>query len=98
MIRMGTAIVQTFWLDPLKNKGFSVSTCLSCESWAYAERFSKRLPVAVDDDRVCCAGCAHFERLDRPHMGRCAAGKGRHWLWDTDRRECKDFEAAGALN
>jgi hypothetical protein len=23
-----------FWLDPLKNKGFSVSTCLSCESWA----------------------------------------------------------------
>src|SRR5437764_5127530 len=34
---------------------------------AYAERFSKRLPVAVDDDRVWCAGCAHFERLDRPH-------------------------------
>jgi hypothetical protein len=26
-------VVQTFWLDPLKNKGFSVPTCLSCESW-----------------------------------------------------------------
>jgi tubulysin polyketide synthase-like protein len=35
---------------------------------AYAERFSKRPPVAVDNDRVRCADCAHFERIDRPHV------------------------------
>jgi hypothetical protein len=43
---------------------------------------------------VRCGDCQHFERVDRPHMGRCAKGHGRHWLWDTDRRECADFEAA----
>jgi hypothetical protein len=43
---------------------------------------------------VRCGDCQHFERVDRPHMGRCAKGHGRYWLWDTDRRECADFEAA----
>jgi hypothetical protein len=40
---------------------------------------------------VRCGNCQHFERMDHPHTGRCAAGNGRHWLWDTDRRLCKDF-------
>jgi hypothetical protein len=44
--------------------------------------------------RVRCADCAHLKRVDRPHMGRCAKGHGRHWLWDTDKRQCADFEAA----
>ncbi|MDQ3960021.1 MAG: hypothetical protein M3255_07005 [Pseudomonadota bacterium] len=43
---------------------------------------------------VRCGDCQHFERIDHPHMGRCAAGNGRYWLWDTDKRQCEDFEAA----
>jgi hypothetical protein len=61
---------------------------------AYAERFSKRLPTPPAGALVRCADCAHFERIDHPHTGRCAQGYGRHWLWDTDRRRCNDFEAA----
>jgi hypothetical protein len=62
---------------------------------AYAERFSKRLaPAAVDNDRVRCGDCQHFQRIDHSHTGRCARGHGRHWLWDTDKRQCEDFEAA----
>jgi hypothetical protein len=49
-------------------------------------RFSKRPLRAVDLPRVRCADCAHFERADHPHMGRCAQGHGRYWL--------EDFEAA----
>jgi hypothetical protein len=40
---------------------------------------------------VRCGDCQHFQRIDHPHMGRCTQGHGRHWLWDTDRRECADF-------
>jgi hypothetical protein len=61
---------------------------------AYAELFSKRLPTPPAGALVRCADCSHFERVDRPHMGRCAQGHGRHWLWDTDKRQCEDFEAA----
>jgi hypothetical protein len=43
---------------------------------------------------VRCGDCQHFQRIDYPHTGRCAQEHGRHWLWDTDRRECEDFEAA----
>ena len=70
--------------------GFIPVECLR----AYAERFSKRLPPPPAGALVRCADCAHFERIDHPHMGRCAQGHGRYWLWDTDRRECADFEAA----
>jgi hypothetical protein len=59
------------------------------------------MPTPVERDRpetpitrVRCGDCQHFERVDRPRMGRRAKGHGRHWLWDTDRRECADFEAA----
>jgi hypothetical protein len=52
------------------------------------ERAQPGPPIA----RVRCADCAHFERVDRPHMGRCAKGHSRHWLWDTDRRRCNDFD------
>jgi hypothetical protein len=61
---------------------------------AYAESFAKRLPPPPAGAPVCCADCAHFERMDHPHMGGCAQGHGRHWLWDTDKRQCEDFEAA----
>jgi hypothetical protein len=44
--------------------------------------------------RVLCANCAHLKRIDRPHIGRCAKGHGRYWLWDTDKKQCEDFEAA----
>jgi hypothetical protein len=43
---------------------------------AYAERFSKRLPTPPAGTLVRCADCAHFERIDHPHMGRCAQGHG----------------------
>ena len=43
---------------------------------------------------VRCGDCQHFDRIDHPHTGRCAAGNGRYWLWDTDTRQCEDFEAA----
>jgi hypothetical protein len=59
---------------------------------AYAESFAKRLPPPPTDALVCCADCVHFERIDRPHIGRCAQGHGRHYLWDTDRRRCNDFD------
>ena len=58
---------------------------------AYAERFSKRLPTPPAGALVCCADCAHFERIDHPHTGKCAQGHGWHWLWDTDQRQCEDF-------
>ena len=50
-----------------------------------------RNPVPLDLTLVCCGDCQHFERIDHPHTGRCAAGNGRYWLWDTDRRRCNDF-------
>jgi hypothetical protein len=64
---------------------------------AYAERFSKRLPTPPAGALVCCGDCQHFQRIDHPHIGRCAKGHGRHWLWDTDRRRCNNFlrEPAG---
>jgi PAS domain-containing protein len=43
---------------------------------------------------VRCGDCQHFQRIDHPHTGRCAQGHGRYWLWDTDKRQCEDFEAA----
>ena len=61
---------------------------------SYAERFSKRLPTPPAGALVRCDDCQHFERIDHPHTGRCAQGHGRHWLWDTDKRQCEDFEAA----
>jgi hypothetical protein len=70
--------------------GFILVECLR----AYAEIFSKRLPTPLAGALVCCADCAHFERIDYPHLGRCAQGHGWHWLWDTDQRQCEDFEAA----
>jgi hypothetical protein len=60
---------------------------------AYAGRFSKRLSTPPAGALVCCADCAHFERIDHPHTGRCAAGNGRHWLWGTDKRQCEDWLA-----
>ena len=63
---------------------------------AYAGVFSKQLPPPPVAALVRCADCAHFERLDHPHTGRCAQEHGRHWLWDTDRRVCEDFGAASA--
>jgi hypothetical protein len=62
---------------------------------AYAERFSKRPPTPPAGALVRCGDCQHFQRIDHPHTGRCAQGHGRHWLWDTDKRQCEDFEAAG---
>jgi hypothetical protein len=61
---------------------------------AYAERFLKRLPAPPAGTLVRCADCAHFERIDHPHAGRCAQGHGWYYLWDTDQRQCEDFEAA----
>jgi hypothetical protein len=49
---------------------------------------------AISVNTVRCGDCQHFQRTDHPHIGRCAKGHGRHWLWDTDGRECADFEAA----
>jgi hypothetical protein len=48
-------------------------------------------------ETVRCGDCQHFQRIDHPHMGKCAQGHGRYWLWDTDRRRCNDFlrESAG---
>lgn len=63
---------------------------------AYAESLAKRLPPPPADAWVCCADCAHFERIDHPHTGRCAQGHGRHWLWDTDQRQCEDWLAEPA--
>jgi hypothetical protein len=48
----------------------------------------------VTTPAVICGDCQHFQRIDHPHLGRCAQGHGRYWLWDTDKRPCEDFEAA----
>jgi hypothetical protein len=53
---------------------------------AYAGRFSKRLSTPPAGALVRCADCAHFERVDHPHTGRCAQGHSRYWLWDTGTR------------
>jgi hypothetical protein len=45
-------------------------------------------------ETVRCGDCQHFQRIDHPHTGKCTQGHGRHWLWDTDQRQCEDFEAA----
>ena len=45
---------------------------------------------------VRCGDCQHFQRMDHPHTGRCAKGHGRHWLWNTDQRQCKDWLAEPA--
>jgi hypothetical protein len=52
---------------------------------------SRRAPVTTPP--VVCGDCQHFGRIDHPHAGRCAKGHGRHYLWDTDKRQCEDFEA-----
>jgi hypothetical protein len=40
---------------------------------------------------VFCRDCAHFERLEHPHLGRCTKGRpgGAVGLWDTDERYCE---------
>ena len=43
---------------------------------------------------VQCGDCQCFERAAHPPMGRCAKGHGRYWLWDSDKRQCEDFEEA----
>jgi hypothetical protein len=43
---------------------------------------------------VVCGDCQYFQRIDHPHTGRCAKGHGRYYVWDTDKRQCEDFEAA----
>ncbi|QBQ56295.1 hypothetical protein [Nitrosococcus wardiae] len=42
---------------------------------------------------VCCGDCAHFQRIDHPHMGHCVQGEpeGIAGLWDTDRRHCERY-------
>ncbi|QBQ56114.1 hypothetical protein [Nitrosococcus wardiae] len=42
---------------------------------------------------VRCGGCAHFQRIDHPHLGHCAQGEpeGISGLWDTDRRHCERY-------
>jgi hypothetical protein len=62
---------------------------------AFGATFEKENPGenARSVNTVRCGDCQHFQRIDHPHMGRCAAGNGRHWLWDTDKRQCEDFEA-----
>ena len=39
---------------------------------------------------VHCSDCAHFERIDHPHLGHCAKGEPEAiaGLWDIDRRYC----------
>ena len=48
---------------------------------------------------VRCISCVHFRRPGyHPHLGSCAAGlppDGAAGLWDTDRRLCTSFSAAG---
>lgn len=58
---------------------------------AYAQLFSRRRPPPPAAEGVRCADCQHFERIDHPHMGRCAQGHGRFFLWDSDEHACEDF-------
>ena len=51
---------------------------------------------AISVNTVRCGDCQHFQRIDHPHMGQCAQGHGRHWLWDTDQRQCEDWLAEPA--
>jgi hypothetical protein len=51
--------------------------------------------VPVNTPAVICGDCQHFQRIDHPHMGGCAKGHGRYYLWDTDRRRCNDFDEKG---
>lgn len=40
---------------------------------------------------VCCAGCAHFTRINHLHLGHCSKGEPEAiaGLWDTEQRRCK---------
>ncbi len=39
---------------------------------------------------VRCSDCAHYRRIDHPHLGHCAVGQPEApaGLWDNDRRHC----------
>ncbi len=40
-----------------------------------------------------CADCLHFNRIDHPHLGHCAAGEPEPiaGLWDADPRYCRSY-------
>jgi hypothetical protein len=49
-------------------------------------------PVTLNHPNT-CGECAHFERIDHPHLGHCAKGEPEAiaGLWDTDRRYCDRY-------
>ncbi len=44
---------------------------------------------------VRCGDCAHFERIDHPHLGHCAKGEPEviAGLWDTEQRACSQWQS-----
>ena len=67
------------------------------EARAYFLRRSKEVPKP-DPSRVThCGDCAHFERIEHPHLGHCAKGEPEAiaGLWDSDRRYCEQYQAMG---
>lgn len=64
------------------------------EARVYVLKRSGEAPKSATDNRpMTCGGCIHFERIDHPHLGRCAMGEPEAiaGLWDTDQRYCESF-------
>ncbi|MCF6355960.1 MAG: hypothetical protein L3J26_12810 [Candidatus Polarisedimenticolaceae bacterium] len=56
--------------------------------WCWNRANNRPIPRALS---VCCAGCAHFTRIDHPHLGHCSKGEPEAiaGLWDTEQRHCE---------
>ena len=61
--------------------------------WYVLNRSEEVQKPATDNRPMSCDGCIHFERIDHPHLGRCAMGEPEAiaGLWDTDQRYCESF-------
>jgi len=64
---------------------------------AYCLRRSEEVPKSNLWRVTYCGECAHFERIDHPHLGRCAKGQleALSGSWDTDHRCCVLYHAGG---
>lgn len=69
-----------------------------CRSDLEARRFFLKQPKEVplpttDNCLIRCSDCAHFERIDHPHLGHCDKGEPEAiaGLWDTDKRCCERY-------
>lgn len=56
--------------------------------WCWNRVAGKPIPRP---EAVHCRDCAHFERIDHPHLGHCKEGQPEAvaGIWDTDSRMCE---------